>query len=141
MEIKNKIEAKAEEWQWLAPIFLRVGIGSVFFLFGIDKFIHLQLWMAYMPVWLTPYLPMSIEMFMYIQGVIEAVLGMFLIIGFWSRTSAFFCALLLAGIVFTLGYNEIAIRDFGLLLGALALSLREQERWSIDALLKENRKI
>lgn len=137
MEIKNKIETKVREWQWLAPILLRVGIGTVFLLFGVDKFLHMNVWIAYMPQWLPSLLPFSIEIFMYFQGALEAILGLFLIIGFWSRTSAFLCALLLAGITFTLGYNEIAIRDFGLLLGAVALSLREQTKWSVDAVMKE----
>ena len=127
------IQNKVQSYQWLAPIFLRVGIGIVFFLFGIDKFVHVQNWIAYIPVWLPQHVPMDIVTFMYVQGVIEAVLGAFLIIGFWSRTSAFFCAAILFGIIITIGYNEISIRDFGLLLGALALSLREQTKWSVDS--------
>ncbi len=133
----QKVEQFTQNYQWLAPIFLRVGIGIVFFLFGIDKFFHVQNWIAYIPAWLPPYIPMSLEMFMYIQGVVEAVLGLFLIIGFWSRTSAFFCAAILLVITVSMGYNELSIRDFGLFLGAAALVLREQTKWSIDTLFKK----
>lgn len=132
----EKINQTVQKYQWTAPIFLRVGIGIVFFLFGIDKFFHVQNWMAYIPVWLPPYIPMSLEMFMYIQGVVEAILGLFLIIGFWSRTSAFFCAAILLVITISMRYNELSIRDFGLFLGALALVFREQTKWSIDVWLK-----
>lgn len=137
MELTNKIEAKVQEWQWLAPILLRCGIGLVFLLFGVDKFLHMNVWSAYMPQWLPPLLPFSITTFLYFQGGLEAVLGFFLIIGFWSRTSAFLCALIIMGIIASLGINEITIRDFGLLMGALALSLREQGKWSVDAVFKK----
>lgn len=137
MEIKNKIETKVQQWQWLAPILLRIGIGTVFLLFGVDKFLHMNVWSAYMPQWLPSLLPFSMEMFMYFQGTLEAILGLFLIIGFWSRTSAFICALILFGIIASLGINEITIRDFGLLMGSLALSLREQGKWSVDAMMNK----
>ena len=132
------IENKVQKYQWLAPIFLRVGVGVVFFLFGVDKFFHVQNWIVYIPAWLPPYVPMDLTTFMYLQGVIEAVLGAFLILGFWSRTSGFFCTIILFGITVTMGYNEISIRDFGLFLGALALSLREQMKWSIDGWMKKS---
>lgn len=132
-----KIEAKVQEWQWLAPILLRCGIGLVFLLFGVDKFLHMNVWSAYMPQWLPPLLPFSMTTFLYFQGALEAVLGFFLIIGFWSRTSAFICVLILVGIIASLGINEITIRDFGLLMGALALSFREQTKWSVDAVFKK----
>ena len=132
------IENKVQSYQWLAPIFLRIGVGVVFFLFGIDKFFHVQNWIAYLPTWIMPFLPVSAELFMYIQGVIEALLGFFLIIGFCSRTSGFVCAIMLLVITISMGYNEISIRDFGLFLGALALSLREQMKWSIDGWMKKS---
>ena len=130
------IENKVQSYQWLAPIFLRIGVGVVFFLFGVDKFFHVQNWIAYLPTWIMPFLPVSAELFMYIHGVIEALLGFFLIIGFWSRTAGFVCAIMLFIFTISLGYNEISIRDFGLFLGALALSLREQMKWSMDSWMK-----
>ncbi len=131
------IEAKVQQWQWLAPVLLRVGIAVVFLIFGIDKFVHVSAWLAYVPVWAAPLIPMDLTQFMYIQGVIEAGLGFFLLLGFWSRTVSFLCALHLAGIMVALGYNEITVRDFGLFMATLALSLREQGKWSIDALFKK----
>ena len=132
------IQNKVQTYQWLAPIFLRTGVGIVFLLFGIDKFFHVQNWMAYIPAWLSQYVPTDLTVFMYLQGVIEALLGTFLIIGFWSRTAGFVCAIMLLIFTISLGYNEISIRDFGLFLGALALSLREQIKWSIDGWMKKS---
>ena len=131
------IEAKVQQYQWLAPILLRTGIAVVFLIFGVDKFFHEDSWLAYVPVWAAKMIPIDMTLFMYIQGVIEALLGFLLLIGFWSRTVSFLCALHLAGIIVALGYNEITVRDFGLFMATLALSLREQGKWSVDSWMKK----
>src|SRR3989338_6424786 len=131
------IEAKVQQYQWLAPILLRTGIAVVFLIFGVDKFFHVDSWLAYVPVWAAKMIPIDMTLFMYIQGVIEALLGFLLLIGFWSRTISFLCALHLAGIIVALGYNEITVRDFGLFMATLVLSLREQGKWSIDGWMKK----
>ncbi len=132
----QSIEAKVNQYQWLAPILLRFGVGIVFLIFGIDKFIHVNSWLAYIPSWAGKVIPIDLTVFMYTQGVLETLLGLFLIIGFWSRTVSFPCALHLLGIIAVLGYNEITVRDFGLFMASLALSLREQTKWSVDSWLK-----
>ncbi len=133
----QKIESFTQQYQWLAPILLRTGIAVVFLIFGIDKFFHVDSWLAYVPAWAGAFIPVDLTLFMYIQGVIEALLGFLLLIGFWSRTVSFLCALHLAGIMVALGYNEITVRDFGLLMATLALSLREQGKWSVDSWMKK----
>jgi hypothetical protein len=61
---------------------------------------------------------------MYVVGVIEIVAG--LLVAAWPRVGAPVVALWLLGIIVNLllipGYYDIALRDFGLLLAALALS-------------------
>ena len=132
----ENVEAKIQQYQWLAPILLRTGIAVVFLIFGIDKFFHVNSWLAYLPTWAGAFIPVDLTLFMYIQGVIETLLGLLLFIGFWSRTVSFLCALHLAGIMVAVGYNEITVRDFGLLMATLALSLREQGKWSVDSWMK-----
>lgn len=134
--ITQKIESVTQRYQWLAPVLLRTGIAVVFLIFGIDKFVHVNAWLAYIPEWTAQLIPVDLTLFMYIQGVIETVLGFLLLIGLWSRTVSFLCALHLAGIMVALGYNEITVRDFGLFMATLALSLREQGKWSVDAWMK-----
>ncbi len=133
----QKIESAIQQYQWLAPILLRTGVAVVFLIFGIDKVFHVTEWLAYVPPWAAQFIPIDLTIFMYIQGVIEAVLGFSLLIGFWSRTVSFLCALHLAGIIVAVGYNEITVRDFGLFMATLALSLREQMKWSLDSWMKD----
>ncbi|MEK6867393.1 MAG: DoxX family membrane protein [Nanoarchaeota archaeon] len=133
----QQIESLTQKYQWLAPILLRTGVAVVFLIFGIDKFFHVNAWLAYIPPWAAQFIPMDLTLFMYIQGIIEVLLGFLLLIGFWSRTVSFICALHLAGIIVAVGYNEISVRDFGLFMATLALSLREQMKWSVDGWMKK----
>ena len=65
------------------------------------------------------------------MGIIEIVAG--LVVAFNSRWGAYIVALWLLGIIFNLltysSFYDIALRDFGLLLAALALA-RLSERYS-----------
>ena len=57
------------------------------------------------------------------MGIVELILGTLLIIGLYTRIVAFIMAIHLALVVASLGFNEIAARDIGLLSIALYLSL------------------
>src|SRR5436853_1652372 len=93
---------------------------------GLDKFFHLLVnWDMY----LAPIVPMTLHMtahtFMLIVGAIEIVAG--LIVAFKPRIGAYIVAIWLWGIIVNLlispnRFFDIALRDFGLSLGALALA-------------------
>lgn len=89
---------------------------------GADKFFnYLTNWEQYLSPMVTRYVPAA--MFMRGVGIVEIVAG--LIVAFAPRFGAYIVALWLAGIIvnlLTMGtYYDIALRDFGLLLGAVAL--------------------
>jgi hypothetical protein len=60
---------------------------------------------------------------MYVVGAIEIVAG--IVVGLWPRFGGYLVAAWLAGIIVNLllipDFYDIALRDFGLLVGALAL--------------------
>ncbi len=103
-------------------------------LFGLDKFFNLLVdWPIYLAPWIDGIVPGTAQQAMYIVGVIEIVAG--ILVAITPRWGALVVALWLAGIIvslLTLGdYFDIALRDFGLLVGALALSrLAVSERTS-----------
>src|SRR5262249_59157156 len=72
----------------------------------------------------TTNINMSAHQFMLAVGAIEIVAG--LLVAFAPRVGAWIVAAWLAGIIVNLlmipGYYDIALRDFGLMLGALALA-------------------
>jgi len=92
---------------------------------GIDKFSDLLTnWDRYLAPVVTTTLGVNAHMFMQIVGAVEILAG--LIVAFRPRIGAYVVAAWLAGIIANLALNpihywDVAVRDFGLLLGALSL--------------------
>ena len=117
------VDAAAYQAFWL----LRIGFTLAPILFGIDKFFNWSVyWPQYLAPWVNELIPGSGQDFMYVVGGVEIVAG--LLVAFAPRIGAFVVAGWLAGIVINLvtnnapQYYDIALRDFGLLLGALTLA-------------------
>lgn len=92
--------------------------------FGLDKFANLLVdWPQYLAPGLNDLVPGSGQQAMYVVGVIEIVAG--LVVALRPRYGGLLVAAWLAGIIVNLllipGYYDVALRDFGLLIGALAL--------------------
>jgi len=105
---------------------LRIGFTVAPILFGVDKFFNWTVhWPDYLAGWINDIVPGSGQTFMYGVGVVEILAG--LLVAIAPRIGAFVVAGWLAGIVVNLltnnppEYYDIALRDFGLMLGALAL--------------------
>jgi uncharacterized membrane protein YphA (DoxX/SURF4 family) len=101
-------------------------------LFGLDKFFnvltHPHHWSMYLAPWIDNIVPGTADQCMYIVGVIEIAAGV--LVGIAPRIGAWVVAAWLAGIIVDLltlsGFYDIALRDFGLLVGAVALGLLAQ---------------
>lgn len=95
-------------------------------LFGLDKFARVLTddWERYLAPWMDRLIPGDAATAMMIVGVVEIVAG--IVVAFWPRYGGLLVAAWLAGIIVSLvsvgGYLDIALRDFGLLVGALALA-------------------
>jgi len=94
--------------------------------FGLDKFVGLLAdWEIYLAPWVDDLLPGSAHSVMLVVGVIEILAG--LVVAFAPRWGGLLVAAWLGGIIVNLlstgEYYDVALRDFGLLAGALALTL------------------
>ena len=127
-----------EKFTKFVPFLLRIGLGLIFFWFGFTKFTNLEEWLAFIPPWIESILPISINSFLYIQGAIETLIGILLIIGILVRLSSFVAALILITIIFTLGFNDLALRDFGLLMMALSLIILGSGELTIKSILRKS---
>ena len=92
---------------------------------GLDKFTHLLTdWDMYLAPVIAGLLPFSASTFMLIVGVVE--IGAAALVARRPQVGAYVVAAWLAGIVINLllipGYFDVALRDFGLMLGALAFA-------------------
>jgi uncharacterized membrane protein HdeD (DUF308 family) len=113
-----------------AYLILYAGFAALPILAGVDKFFHLLVnWDQYLAPLVTQFLPVSAHTFMLAVGVIEIVAG--LLVAFRPQIGAYVVALWLWGIILNLllipGFYDIALRDFGLSLGALALARLSRE--------------
>ena len=94
--------------------------------FGLDKFAGVLTtnWEAYLATWVNDLVPGSATDAMYAVGVVEIAAGLLVLA--MPRIGGYVVAAWLAGIIVNLvstgEYYDIALRDFGLLVGALALA-------------------
>ena len=109
-----------------AFMLLRIAFTVAPILFGIDKFATVLTddWTRYLAPAFNDIIPGTAADAMHIVGVVEIVAG--LVVAVSPRFGGLLVAGWLAGIIVNLlivgGYGDIALRDFGLLLGALTLA-------------------
>jgi uncharacterized membrane protein YphA (DoxX/SURF4 family) len=104
---------------------LRIAFTVAPILFGLDKFFNLMVdWEQYLAPWINDVIPGSAATAMHLVGMIEIVAG--IVVALKPRYGAYLVAAWLGGIIVDLltysGYYDIALRDFGLMLGALTLA-------------------
>ena len=109
-----------------AFVLLRVAFTVAPILFGLDKFAEVLTadWGRYLAPEFNDLIPGSAQDAMYLVGATEIVAGAVVLVA--PRFGGLLVAGWLGGIIVSLllagGYGDIALRDFGLLLGAVALS-------------------
>jgi uncharacterized membrane protein YphA (DoxX/SURF4 family) len=108
-------------------LILRIGFTVAPILFGIDKFFNWMVeWPNYLAPWINDIFPGTAQQFMYAVGAIEIVAG--LVVALAPRFGGYLVATWLGGIIVSLltadapTFYDVALRDFGLLLGALTLA-------------------
>lgn len=110
----------------LAFVLLRTVFTVAPILFGLDKYLRLLTddWERYLAPWMDNIIPGDARTAMMIVGAVEIVAG--IVVALMPRFGGLLVAVWLAGIIVSLvsagGYLDIALRDFGLLVAALALS-------------------
>jgi uncharacterized membrane protein YphA (DoxX/SURF4 family) len=124
------VQASTRSANWQDPAYqafwlLRIGFIVAPIMFGLDKFFHILVdWDIYLAPEFTDLFDVEAHTLMYAVGVIEIVAG--IVVAVWPRFGGYLVATWLAGIIFNLlligDFYDIALRDFGLLIGALALA-------------------
>ena len=104
---------------------LHLGFTVAPIAFGADKFLGLLVnWDQYLAPWLAGLSPIGGHGLMLVVGLVEILAG--IIVWLRPRFGGYLVAAWLGGIILNLltlpGYFDVALRDFGLALGALALA-------------------
>ena len=108
-----------------AFVLLRTVFTVAPIVFGLDKFANLLTdWPSYLAPWIDDIVPGTAQQAMYAVGVIEIVAG--IAVALAPRFGAWLVAAWLAGIIVNLltipGFYDVALRDVGLLVAAVALA-------------------
>ena len=117
--------AKAEP-AYIAFVLLWIGFIAIPLIMGVDKFFNvLTNWENYLAPWIENLSPFDARGTMMAIGVVEIIAAILMILR--PRYAAWVVALWLAGIIINLltysGFYDVALRDFGLLVAAVALAL------------------
>jgi len=110
---------------------LRISMSLVFLYFGIQQIISLDYWIGFVPDFFIS-LGFEPETLIIINGVLEISLGGLLILGLFTRISAFILMLNLFGIAFSIGFNPLGMRDFGLAIAMGVVALNGIDDWCLD---------
>jgi hypothetical protein len=129
---RSETESKISSPVYQAYQILHVGFVVAPIIAGLDKFSHLLVnWDMYLAPVIARISPIGGHGLMLLVGVIEIIAG--ILVAIKPRIGAYIVSAWLLAIVINLliipGYFDIALRDFGLSLGALALG-RLSERFS-----------
>lgn len=123
--IPGALQHARSEPAYGAFLILWAGFTVLPLVMGLDKFTNvLTEWEGYLAPWLVSLLPFSASSAMHVVGVVEVTAAVMVAVR--PRYAAYVVALWLAGIILNLvtypGYYDVALRDVGLLLAALALA-------------------
>lgn len=120
--------AQLKDPAYSAFVLLRTVFTVAPIAFGLDKFVNLlphpHHWSMYLAGWINDLLPGTADQGMYLVGVVEIAAGV--LVAIVPRFGAWVVAAWLAGIILDLvsgpGFYDVALRDFGLMVGAVALA-------------------
>jgi hypothetical protein len=116
----------------IAKISLIIGLAAVFAVFGIGKFTDPATWIGFIPLWMDGLLGMTREQWLPVIGATEVVFAIMVLIphDLIRRIGAAFMALHIIPIILILGvtgtgfdFNDLVMRDFGLLMASVALAV------------------
>ena len=123
LDRENTAEASSPAYQ--AYQILRVGFTVAPIVAGADKFLHvLTDWDKYLPPVVNDMVGGNGHTLMLAVGVIEIIagIGVFLKPKIFAYVVALWLLLIIINLLLIPGYFDVALRDLGLLLGALALA-------------------
>ena len=104
---------------------LHLGFVLAPILAGLDKFFHLLVnWDQYMPAAIARLSPIGGHNLMLVAGVVEIVAGIGVALKprLFAPVVAGWLVLIIVNLLLIPGYFDVALRDFGLFLAALALA-------------------
>ncbi len=113
---------------------LRIVMALVFLYFGFSQMYNPDAWTGFVPQKLIDISPFTANNLVMMNAMLELSLGIFLILGLYTRFSSLVLSLHLFGISFSIIPTSLplAVRDFGLAFATLVVFLNEKDNYCID---------
>ena len=118
-----------------APFVLRISMSFVILWFGLTNIFNPQYLVGYLPK-IAYSLPIEPLTLLLINGIFEVIFGLLLLVGLFTRVVSLVLFLHILIIMFGVGYNDIAVRDFGLALATFVIFLNGPDKFCLDKKLK-----
>ena len=131
MNITTWIESNKQKLLSQGLFLTRISLALVFLYFGISQLTSPEQFVGWLPAEATLF-PFSDTTLIILNGGLELFAGILLLLGLFSRLAALILGLHLLAITISIGYTEIGVRDFGLAIATIALSLTGPGAFAID---------
>ncbi|MDY6789358.1 MAG: DoxX family membrane protein [Candidatus Nanohaloarchaea archaeon] len=136
MDLYRRLQDYLAQYSGSSYTIFRSGLGLMILLSGVHQLVNPTLWTSYIaPVFanLMNQTGISGAIFMQVNGVFEILFGVALVMDRYTTLAAGLVTVSMAGIIVNLGlagagYIDIIVRDIGLLLLALGVTLQSARR-------------
>jgi uncharacterized membrane protein YphA (DoxX/SURF4 family) len=119
-------------------LILKVGLGIVFIYFGVNQIMNPEMWVDLLPSFLNNLNFFQPESLIFLNGTFDILVGFCLILGLFLKIISVLAFLHLISIfIFSLGFTQSGIRDFGLALASLSLFFSEDDKFSLSRFLRQ----
>ncbi len=112
-------------------VLLRVCLSIVFLYFGVQQVLDASAWTGFVPEFATKFF-LSANNIVVMNGVLELILGTFMIIGLYTRASALILSIHLFFIAISMGFVPTSVRDFGLSIATFIIFLNGPDKYCFD---------
>lgn len=109
----------------IASWLITIGLAAVFAWFGIDKFANPAVWIGWLPRWMDSLLGVSAGTWLQVIGASELLFAIMIVspIRNLRRAGALLMASQIACILPIAGLNDVGLRDFAMMMSAIALAI------------------
>lgn len=119
------------ELERYAKPLLRISLAFVFLYFGIQQIINVENWISFVPSFAL-LSGVSVNNLILVNAFLELGLGGLLLLGLYTRISSLILSINLFLIAFSIGFNPLGIRDFGLAFATLAVFLNGHDKFCLE---------
>jgi uncharacterized membrane protein YphA (DoxX/SURF4 family) len=118
---------------------LRIVLSLVFLYFGFQQISSPENWIGFVPSFFLSF-GISAETFVLTNSIFELMFGTLLIMGLYTKIVSLILSLHLFGIAFSIGFNPLGVRDFGLAFATFVIFLNGVDEFCLEGKFGKNKR-